>query len=123
MFALLGCLAHQCMSNKPVYVPANWSNHYCNEMYKTTLENKLKSISMLNLSTVTDQDELLYEIECHVHTIITAVHDSAKKAGCVSKKQSKPKPYWCPQLSLIRDKKRFWWYLWVDNGRPRVGRV
>ena len=108
---------------QPVYVPASWSNHYCNDMYKTTLENKLKLISMLDLSTVTDQDELQYEIECYVHTINTAIHDSAKEAGCVSKKQFKPKPYWCPQLSLIRDKKRFWWSLWVDNGRPRVGLV
>ena len=54
-----------------VYAPANWSNHYCNnEMYKTTLENKLKSISMLNFSTVTDQDELQYEIECYVYVPI-----------------------------------------------------
>ena len=64
-----------------------------------------------------------YEIECYVHTINTAIHDSAKEAGCVCKKQFKPKPYWCPQLSLIRDKKRFWWSLWVDNGRPRAGPV
>ena len=24
-------------------------------------------------------------------------------------------------FSKLRDRKRFWWNLWVDNGRPREG--
>ena len=35
----------------------------------------------------------------------------------------KPKQYWCPELSKARDTKRFWWHLWIDNGRPRCGEV
>ena len=31
----------------------------------------------------------------------------------------KPKTYWCPELSHLRDRKRFWWRLWNDNNRPR----
>ena len=31
--------------------------------------------------------------------------------------------YWCPELSKLRDRKRFWWNLWVDNGRPPEGSV
>jgi hypothetical protein len=35
----------------------------------------------------------------------------------------RPKPYWCPELGMLRDKKRCWWNLWVQNGRPRSGVV
>ena len=35
----------------------------------------------------------------------------------------KPKKYWCPHLSQLRDKKKFWWSLWNDNGRPKQGQV
>ena len=47
----------------------------------------------------------------------------AKLAGCPPKKLNTPKRYWCPELSRLRDSKRFWWQLGVDNGRPRTGEV
>ena len=40
-----------------------------------------------------------------------------------SKQHVQPKRYWSPELSKLRDRKRFWWNLWVDNGRPREGSV
>ena len=52
-----------------------------------------------------------------------AMRDSAVEAGCHSKQHVKPKRYWCPELSKLRDRKRFWWQLWVENGRPREGSV
>ena len=30
---------------------------------------------------------------------------------------------WCPDQSQARDTNRFWWRLWLDNGRPRDGEV
>ena len=29
----------------------------------------------------------------------------------------------CPELSQLRDRERFWWKIWVENGRPRQGAV
>ncbi len=51
------------------------------------------------------------------------MRDSAVEVGWYSKQHVKPKRYWCPELSKLRDRKRFWWTLWVDNGRPREGSV
>ncbi len=55
-----------------------------------------------------------------MRTIDSIWHESAVRSGCVSAKVSKP---WCPKLSEIRDKKWFWWRIWVDIGRPRQGAV
>ena len=46
-----------------------------------------------------------------------------ENAGCIQNRRYKSKPFWCPELSAARDKKRFWWQLWVQNGRPRSGEV
>ena len=35
------------------------------------------------------------------------LHDSVMRATGPGKKLFKPKPYWCPELSRLRDKKRF----------------
>ena len=51
------------------------------------------------------------------------MRDSAVEVGWYYKQHVKPKMYWCPELSKLRDRKRFWWTLWVDNGRPREGSV
>ena len=40
-----------------------------------------------------------------------------------TKKILKPKTYWCPDLSILRDKKRFWWSTWVSHNRPRSGPI
>ena len=52
-----------------------------------------------------------------------AIHTSAKEAGCVPQKHFKPKKFWCPSLSRLRDKKRMWWTIWVQCGRPRSGTI
>ena len=55
---------------------------------------------------------------------LLAIHAATEEAGCISQHRNAPKPYWCPELRrLIGDKKIFWWRLWVDNGRPRMGVV
>jgi hypothetical protein len=55
--------------------------------------------------------------------INSAMHEACKEAGCVPNRVFKPKPFWCPELSRLRDRKRFWWNMWVQNGRPRSGVV
>ena len=44
---------------------------------------------------------------------------SSRRSG----KCFKPKPHWCPELSKARDRKRFWWKIWHECGRPRHGAV
>ena len=46
---------------------------------------------------------------------------STKESGCVPTKMFKPKTYWCPELSFLRDRKRFWWSIWISCDRPRSG--
>jgi hypothetical protein len=55
--------------------------------------------------------------------INNAIHESAKEAGCIPKHVSHPKAFWCPELSRLRDQKRFWWSIWISMGRPRSGAV
>ncbi len=61
----------------------------------------------------------------HTANIEASVNEYLEKitvvAGCVPSKCNKPKPYWCPELSLPRDKKRFWRSLWIDMDKPRDG--
>ena len=51
------------------------------------------------------------------------MHDSAREAGCYAEQHYKWKAYWYPELSYLRDRKRFWWKVWVDCDRPREGAV
>ena len=46
-----------------------------------------------------------------------------KNRDAFLQKFSKPKTYWCPELSLLRDRKRFWWTIWISCDRPRSGIV
>ena len=68
----------------------------------------------------TDRDALLESIEDQMDQISDAMHKAAKQGNC-SRSPFKPKAYWCPELSRLRDRKRFWWFLWTQNDRPRQG--
>ena len=37
------------------------------------------------------------------------------------RKSFTPKKYWCPTLSCLRDKKRMWWTIFMQSGRPHSG--
>ena len=96
----------------PVYI--KWDSPGVKEKYLDYLESKL-------------HDLLLFDgtgnIDSHVEKLNAAMRDAAQCAGCVPRRVFKPKPYWCPELSQLRDRKRFWWTLWVANDRPRHGAV
>jgi hypothetical protein len=101
------------------YVQPNWSKHAQNITYSQILAHKLNSLPDM----CTSNDEVTGAVNDRLHSIVNAIHDASKEAGCVPRKVFKPKPYWCPELSKIRDKKKFWWSLWVEAGRPRQGPV
>ena len=46
-----------------------------------------------------------------------------QKQGANRNTATNQKHIWCPELSHLRDRKRFWWRLWNDNDRPRAGAV
>ena len=70
--------------------------------------------------TLTDDGLIKYH---HVQQLNEAMCDAAQSAGCVPWRVFKPKPYGCPELSQPRDRKQFWWKIWVENGRPWHGAV
>jgi hypothetical protein len=46
-----------------------------------------------------------------------------KHNTCVKQKHGKPRSFWCPELGLLKHRKRFWWRLWKLNDRPSSGEV
>ena len=100
-----------------------WDNHGYTNTYRNTLETKLIEIQKLSCNRETDDITANDAIDAYMDQLNCAMRDSAVEAGCYSKQHVKPKRYWCPELSKLRDRKRFWWNLWVDNGRPREGSV
>ena len=46
--------------------------------------------------------------------MMQSIHDAAHMAGWPAKKVFKPKAYWCPELSQLRVRKRFWWAIWKE---------
>ena len=58
-----------------------------------------------------------------VDSFVVQLNNAVTEAGCKEKHCNKPKTYWCPEFSHIRDRKRFWWRLWNDNDRPRARAV
>jgi len=60
-------------------------------------------------------------VDDQLGNINQAIHMAATEAELAPKRTHRPKPYWNPDLSRLRDRKRFWWRLWIENGRPRDG--
>jgi hypothetical protein len=92
-------------------------------MYRSVLDKNLKALDDLNVIETGSQSAAQSAIDQYICDINNVIHASTLEAGCVPTNRFKPKPYWCPQLSELRNKKRFWWNLWVANDRPRVGAV
>ena len=100
-----------------------WGDHGYTNTYRNTLETKLIEIQKLSCNRETDEITAHDAIDAYMDKLNCAMRDSAVEAGCYSKQHVKSKRYWCHELSKLRDRKRFWWNLWVDNGRPREGAV
>ena len=77
---------------------------------------------MLNLNNISPNDRQ-YAVDNQIQCITYRIHSAAESASKQPRTFIKPKPYWCPQFSMLRDKKRFWWHLWTSNNRPRSGVV
>ena len=62
-------------------------------------------------------------LDNYIAGINKAMRASAREAGCVPRKMFKPKKYWCPMLSQLRYRKRFWFMVWNQCDRPKNGIV
>lgn len=102
------------------FMPPNWNNSNVKAKYCTILAEKLSNIYPMN--DIPD-DNIAEWIDNRLATVNSIIHESAAEAGCIPKRMSRPKPYWCPELSELRDKKRYWWSIWVSAGRPRNGTI
>ena len=99
---------------------ANWKCRSRNNKFKTLLENKLAGIPLLpDMCQGTTISES--KTEEYINQVNDAILSAAGDAGVSSTRVNKPKSYWCPQLSFYRDRKRFWWSLWVNADRPNSG--
>ena len=105
------------------HVPPNWSSHTRNSKYCDILADKLYKLG----DCLSDTNLRAFDVESIVNERLSdineAIHSAAREAGCVPNKIHSPKSFWCPELTRLRDKKRFWWHLWVSAGRPRNGHV
>ena len=92
----------------------SWDNFDMIDNYTTYLQSNLETLSPYDPNQC---------IDTYIDKLNYLLHDAAMRAAGSGKRLFKPKPYWCPELSRLRDKKRFWWHLWDSNGRPRHGAV
>ena len=108
--------------NQNWFPAPKWTSQIGIDCYQQSLSDKLSGLQSLNWFD-TDQATLHGLIDDRLNTINSSIHSAAREAGLTPKNSLKPKPYWCPGLSVLRDKKRFWWSIWVELGRPRNGSV
>ena len=99
----------------------SWSNLAKNGLYRDNLAKKIESLQCYVPHSEKDRTMIKIYIDQYISNLNSAIHEAALEAGCIPSKCFKPKPYWCPELSRLRNKKRFWWKLWIDNGRPQTG--
>ena len=104
-------------------VTHTWGNHWYTNAYRNTLKTKLNEIQKVSYNMETDKESGHDAIDAYMDKLNCAMCDLAAEAGCYSKQHVKPNRFWCPELSKLRDRKRCWCKLWVDNGRPREGSV
>ena len=101
----------------------HWDNSDQCARYTHVLASKLCDLVVKDPSDFCDRASARTYIGKVVNELNEAIHSSASVSGCAKKSHYRPKPYWCADLSYLRDTKRFWWHLWVQNGRPREGAV
>ena len=100
---------------------AEWDNPQFCEKYKAALSNKLDSM-LGSLDQILHDDASVTEMDTYLAKINGAMESAVVEAGHRPRK-FKPKAYWCPELSMLRNRKRFWWKIWSEAGRPRSGQV
>ena len=102
-----------------------WGNVQRRSEHNYILQRELGNLGTLNIDkdNKDDVESVQKSLDNYIYKVNNIIHSATVESGCLPQTRYKPRPYWCPELSEIRDKKRFWWRLWVDNDRPRTGEV
>jgi exonuclease III len=97
--------------------PIKWED-VCKQSFLSRIKEKLATLPYISCPQA-DQERL----DNYMNHLTSVLIDSVQTASSSHRKYYRPKPYWCPELSKLRDKKRFWWRMWVECDRPRSGAV
>ena len=105
------------------HVFPNWTSDLKNDNFRCSLARKMSKLYPILDEVVSEPDETtaLLKIKSRLEYISTAIQDACKDSGCTPRNTRPPKTFWCPELAVLRDKKRFWWNIWTSCGRPRNG--
>ena len=86
-------------SNCDDFTPPKWTNHTSNEAYRQKLSEILDHLGKLKQK----DNDIQACIDERLSAINNAIHDAAKMARCTYVQRNKTKPFWCPELSTLRD--------------------
>ena len=89
-------------------IKPNWSNNKKVEMYSNIVLGKISNILPIDVNNICFNN-IKYELDQRISQINNTIISATKESGCIPVKFLKAKTYWCPELSQLRDKKRFWW--------------
>ena len=103
----------------------NWDNYLIRDKYCNLVNDYISGIPDLCMGNLKpNSDEAHSMINDYISNINSCLFRAASEVSHGRKnKQYRPKHFWCPTLSKLRDTKRFWWKMWCDNGRARHGHV
>ena len=108
-----------------VFRSPNWENYDIREKYCERVASVINELPALDMSSVhpnsTDATDMINDRISAINSCL--LEAAADLCHSPSNKQYKPKCFWCPELASLRDKKKFWWNIWVANGRPREGHI
>ena len=104
-----------CQIMRPV-----WGCKHNRELFNVMLADNLKKLGIFNAVEGTN---IQTDIDDYISKLNEAIHNATVSSGCIPKRKQGPKSFWTPALSEARDRKRFWWRVWKENGRPRSGHV
>lgn len=116
------CHEYRSTTDFPPQISITWDSDV-KSRYNVLLKEKLLHIEPLNVCDSDSLEEAQVKVDNHVLSVCNAISAASKAAKGNTSRQFKPKRYWCPALSELRNRKRFWWKVWHDCGRPRQGSV
>ena len=107
------------------YSRPNWDNYSVRDQYRDLVNRHVSDLPAFDISCEPPGSlEAQQKLNSYIDSLSKCFLISASEVSHgPSFKQYRPRHFWCPTLTDLRDRKRFWWKLWCDNGRPRSGQV
>ena len=83
------------------FAPAKWDNYNNNDLYKCHIQNKLSDLGVLSGMEDLNAHDIQAKLDNYISDLSDIIHASSVAAGCTQQRKYKPKPYWCPNLSVF----------------------